>query len=427
MFALAQGILLFLQIISSLIVGYLLVLAGAAQLANRTTTLKFRDPTQRILILVPAHNEEKLLPVILRNLKQVDYPASLFSVHVIADNCTDDTLAVAQSGGAIVHERKNEELPGKGYALQWALGRLWTADEPHDAVLILDADSTISPNFLRVMDARLRRGERVIQAYYAVGNVGHSWGVDIRYAALAAIHFLRPQGRMVLGGSAGLKGNGMVFAADVLKQHEWSASLTEDIELHMSLILNGERVTFAPDAVVQAEMPESLTGSYTQNVRWERGRLQALRHYTPLLLQRAWRGRFESGNGHSFLFFDAAMEHIIPPFSLLSAWITLTLMAIIGLPTGKSGAGRKIQNSPHLTTNSKEAQRLKSANILLGGGLLLGQLIYMLVALRAVRAPRRVYKALFYAPIFMVWKIWLYLRVLLGLDRQGWVRTKRND
>ncbi len=423
----AQGVLLLIQCVSSFLVGYLLVLTGAAQKGDRRTALRVGEPTQRFLILVPAHNEESLLPVLLTNLKQVDYPASLYAVHVIADNCTDNTVSVAQKGGAVVHNRINHELLGKGYALQWALERLWAVDEPHDAVLILDADSTISPNFLRVMDARLRRGERVIQAYYAVGNPGRSWSADIRYAALAALHFLRPQGRMVLGGSAGLKGNGMVFAAEVLNQHEWSAALTEDIELHMSLILNNERVMFAPDAIVRAEMPETLTGSYTQNVRWERGRLQALKNHTPRLLQRAWHGRFESGDDRSFLFFDAAMEHIIPPFSLLTAWITLSLFSVIVLPSGKSEAGSKLQASQRRDIKIRGLRRLKLVNVLLGSGLLIGQVIYMFGALHAVQAPRRVYLALLYAPIFMVWKIWLYLRVLLGFDRQGWVRTRRND
>jgi len=35
--------------------------------------------------------------------------------------------------------------------------------------------------------------------------------------------------------------------------------------------------------------------------------------------------------------------------------------------------------------------------------------------------------ALLAAPALVVWKIWLYARVLLGRDRQGWVRTKRNS
>ena len=41
--------------------------------------------------------------------------------------------------------------------------------------------------------------------------------VGLRYIALALLHYLRPMGRMRLGGSAGLKGNGMVFRADIMR------------------------------------------------------------------------------------------------------------------------------------------------------------------------------------------------------------------
>ena len=57
-----------------------------------------------------------------------------------------------------------------------------------------------SGNFLRVMDARLSRGERAIQAYYAVRDPARSWTVSLRYAALAVLHYLRPLGRAALEG-----------------------------------------------------------------------------------------------------------------------------------------------------------------------------------------------------------------------------------
>ena len=65
--------------------------------------------------------------------------------------------------------------------------------------------------------------------------------------------------------------------------------------------------------------------------------------------------------------------------------------------------------------------------VLLGILLLLGQSIYILVGLILSGAPKKVYQALFYAPVFIVWKVWLYVRVLIGLDRKGWTRTVRND
>ena len=211
-----QLTLLLLQGLLALIVGYLIMLATAAGRAPRQTRPQQGQPAKRFLILVPAFNEERLLPELLQSLDQLDYPAELYSVHVVADNCTDQTAAVARREGAVVHQRTDDTLKGKGYALQWLLGELWAAGEVHDAVLFLDADSIVSQNFLSVMAARLAQGERVIQAYYTVRDPGESWAGGMRYAGLAALHYLRPQGRMVLGGSAGLKGNGMVIARAIL-------------------------------------------------------------------------------------------------------------------------------------------------------------------------------------------------------------------
>ncbi len=394
---LCKAMLFSLQAVLAVLVGYLGVLTVAAVRAPRATR---QDPgtqeRKRFIILIPAHNEETLLPQLLANLSDLDYAKENYAVHVVADNCTDRTAEAAWQTGATVYQRFHDTLKGKGYALQWALQNIWDAHEPHDAIVILDADSLVSRNFLSVMNARLLNGERVIQAYYAVRDPEQSWGVSLRYAALAVLHYLRPQGRMVLGGSAGLKGNGMVFAAEVLRQHPWSASLTEDIEYHMRLILSGERVTFAPDAVVWAEMPGSLRDSHTQNVRWERGRMEMIRKYVPQLLQKSIEQR-------NFVLFDAAMEQLIPPFSILAG------------ASVASFAGALL-----LIKKSRLAFFAATA-------LLLGQGVYLLTGLALVRAPKKVWQALLYAPVFVAWKIWLYVRVALGLDQQGWVRTKRNE
>ncbi len=409
-------ILLLLGLLLAFLVGYLLLLTLVAWRQAGRLQSSSGGAGSRFMILVPAHNEERLLPDLLRNLAQMTYPQELYAVHVVADNCTDQTAVIGRQYGAVVHERFNTAQPGKGYALQWLLQELWASGEPHDAVVILDADTVVSPNFLQAMSARLAQGERVIQAYYAVRDPGRSWSVGLRYAALAVLHYLRPLGRTTLGGSAGLKGNGMVFAADVMRQNEWSASITEDIEFHMTLILNGERVTFAPEAVIQAEMPETLAGAATQNVRWERGRMQMLRLYVPQLLRAAGRQLRQREYGRAYLFFDAAMEHLIPPFSVLAALSGLYLAAAVVSVVLAS-----------LLLPEGTAVTLAWTNFWLAIGLIVGQAVYLLSGLRLVHAPRSVYLALVNIPVFVTWKVWHYGRVLFGLDSHDWVRTARND
>lgn len=390
-------LVLLVEGVLGMLVGYLLLLTIAALFARRTTALS-PEPRHRFAILVPAHDEERLLPETLASLGALDYPQPLYDVHVVADNCTDRTAEIARRAGVHVYERFDTELVGKGHALNWLMKRVSesASQRVYDAFVIFDADTIVLPGFLRVMDARLARGENVIQGYYGVRDPARSWGVALRYAALAVLHYLRPLGRSVLGGTTGLKGNGMCLRAGIARRFAWSGSLTEDIEYHVALILAGERVTFAPDAALEAEMPGTLRGAHTQNVRWERGRIQMIRAYVPRLLRAALRQR-------RFAPFDAAMEQLIPPTAVLTALIGACTLAGAGLGLVESGW----------------------AGAWAGLALLAGEAIYLTTGLLLARAPARVWLALLYAPVFVAWKVGLYLRVLAGRDRQGWVRTER--
>ena len=198
-FEIAEWILLILQIPILLCVGYLIVLVIAAW-ANRNSFEKIEnDPLKRFAFLIPAHNEEFVLPHLLESILQLEYPSSNYDIHVIADNCSDETARVATSYGAQAHIRYNQSLIGKGYALEWGLNEIRAAGQTYDAYIIVDADSTVSQNFLQVMQRLTNRGAKVIQAYYGVKDPGLSWNISLRYAALSVLHFLRPRGRMVFG------------------------------------------------------------------------------------------------------------------------------------------------------------------------------------------------------------------------------------
>lgn len=71
----------------------------------------------RYAVLISARNEELVIGNLLDSISAQDYPSSLVRVFVVADNCTDKTAKVARAHGAIVYERFNDKLVGKGYAL----------------------------------------------------------------------------------------------------------------------------------------------------------------------------------------------------------------------------------------------------------------------------------------------------------------------
>lgn len=391
---LVTAILLGLEGLLSLSTCYLLALLGAAAYGRRARPSHANAAEHlRFTVLIPAHDEESGIEGTLASLEALDYPTDRLEVVVIADNCRDRTAAVARTAGATVYERTDPDRRGKGHALAWALERLRAEQSDGDVIVFLDADCQVSPNLLAAMEARLRAGAEAVQADYVVANPGESWSSGLRYAAFALINTVRPLGKGTLGLSCGLLGTGMGFKRTLLEREPWEAySLAEDGEYHLRLVASGARVAFAREASVSSAMPTSLRGAREQQLRWEGGRWELIRSWTPKLLRSGLRHRDP-------VRLHAALEPVVPPQSLLLAGNAALAVAALVL------------RSP--------------VGLTLAGANLAGQGAYILGGLALVRAPARVYRALALAPVLMLWKVGLYVRILGGRGSKGWVRTER--
>ena len=71
------------------------------------------------VVIVPAHNEELTLAPTLQDIRP--QLGALGRLVVVADNCSDDTAAVAERAGAEVVSRNDPDKRGKGYALDAAV------------------------------------------------------------------------------------------------------------------------------------------------------------------------------------------------------------------------------------------------------------------------------------------------------------------
>src|SRR5262245_24056268 len=237
-----------------------------AALLARRERLPARRVRHRFGIVVPAHDEETVLPLLLESLNRLAYPKELYEVIVVADNCRDETARIAREGGARVHERTDPEHCGKGHALSWALTRL-VREGCHDAFVVLDADSQPAPDLLAHLDAALEDGALAAQAYCVVGNAAESWRTALMAGDLALVHFLRPLARRALRTSAGLQGNGMCLTRALLEAVPWSAvSVAEDQEYHLRLVHAGVHVAFVPEALVPTVMQVTMRDARAQEL-----------------------------------------------------------------------------------------------------------------------------------------------------------------
>jgi 1,2-diacylglycerol 3-beta-glucosyltransferase len=373
--------------------GYLLV---ATLLSGKLSVPQSASTERRFRIIVPAHNESAGIAETVRSLLGLDYPADRFDVLVVADNCADDTADRARAAGALVLERQDTERRGKGYALHHAFERL---PAEVDAVVVVDADTLVSPNLLRAFAARRDLGAAAIQADYAVRNTDASWRTRLIAIAFGSFHIVRSRARERSSLSCGLRGNGMCFSAELLAKvpHE-AYSIVEDVEYGIRLGEAGYRVYYTDEAHVYGEMVSGAAAASSQRRRWEEGRKELVR-------RNAWRLVGLGVRSRNRVLFDLGADLLVPPLSR----VALLCLLFFGLALALSlFAGRAVSS-------------------LWGyGACLLAVALYVLRGWSVSGTGARGLFDLGFAPAYVIWKLGLRLRRRPS-ETSTWVRTKREE
>ncbi len=371
--------------------GYLAALAAAA----RPVAVPPPDDRVRFDVIVPAHDEAAGIGATVASLLALDYPSDRYRVLVVADNCGDDTAARARAAGAVILERHDPSERGKGYALAYAYAACLEAGHA-DAVVVVDADTVVSPNLLRAFAARFAAGETAVQAEYRVRNADASWRTRLMAVAFACYHTARSLGRERLRLSCGLRGNGMGFGIEVLRRYPHGAfSRVEDVEYGVALGLAGVRVAYVPEATVLGEMPTTAAAARTQRERWENGRAGLTRRLLPPLLRAAWTRRDRVA-------LDLAADLLVPPLTKLVA-------------AALAGTGVAAVAAQHGWASPLAVALWGAAVVCLGAYVARG-------AALSGQGPR-VLLDLAWGPVYAGWKLALALRP--RAHGEAWVRTAR--
>ena len=189
-------------------------------------------------MIVCAHNEEQVIGQLVENLHLLNYSDHLYDIFVVADNCKDNTAQIARQAGAIVYERFNDNEKGKGFAMDWMFQRLFEMERQYDAVCVFDADNLVHPDFLREMNSRLCKGERLIQGYLDSKNPNDTWISGVFSISFWVVNHVWHLAKYNIGLSSCLGGTGMCISTDILRRHGWGATcLTEDMEFTMKALL----------------------------------------------------------------------------------------------------------------------------------------------------------------------------------------------
>ncbi|MBE9009366.1 glycosyltransferase family 2 protein [Pseudanabaenaceae cyanobacterium LEGE 13415] len=350
--------------------------------------------TERIAVLIPAHNEEAGLEITLSDI--VPQLQSGDRLIVVADNCTDATAEIARQQGAIVLEREDLTQRGKGYALDYGLRYL--ADEPPDVVIVIDADCRIEPAAIATLTQTAIEQNRPVQATYLMQKPAQPSAKDsVSAFAFTMKNLVRPLGLWRLGLPCLLTGTGMAFPwATIQAVNFASGHLVEDMKLSVDLTIAGYPPVYCPAVQVIGTLPQQQSATQSQRTRWEHGHLQSILLYVPALIKAAIKKL-------SLAAIVLAIELSVPPLSLfVMSWMGVSAIALLwGVFTGFWIAG---------------------IFAIVAGTCLIATVLAAWSKFGRKDLPL---KELLAIPFYIVWKIPVYLRFLTR-PQQAWIRTARD-
>ncbi len=231
-------------------------------------------PGARFAVIVPARDESRVIEGNLRALQNADYPAELHKTFVIVERMDDPTVEICKKyPNTEIYLRKNFDRPGKGPALDECLKSIFGTEEHFDAVMLLDADNVIAPNFFSRLNDAYAAGYDA-----ACGKRNNKdWNSSATSAAsgltFTVINTLQNKPKAARGMNVMFTGTGFYVRYDVLQRlGGWPfVTMTEDYEFSTYALCNGITTTYLEDAIYYDEQPRGFWQSIIQRTRWVKG------------------------------------------------------------------------------------------------------------------------------------------------------------
>lgn len=251
-------------IITALIVVYPLFYT-LASLFRRDMRYPETKKKNRFIILFPAYKEDRIIVDSVRSFLRQDYPQELYRIVVISDHMQDATNETL-SQLPITVLKATYENSSKAKALNLAMSSFGRED--FDAVVILDADNIVEPDFLHELNKVLGAGIRAIQAHRTAKNRNTEVAI-LDGVSEEVNNTIFRRGHVRVGISSALIGSGMTF--DYRWFHDHAGQLTsagEDKELEALLLKQRIFIEFLDHVYVYDEKTQGEKGFYNQRRRW---------------------------------------------------------------------------------------------------------------------------------------------------------------
>jgi cellulose synthase/poly-beta-1,6-N-acetylglucosamine synthase-like glycosyltransferase len=217
-----------------------------------------------VSVIIPAWQERGTLERCIHSLRLVSYPA--WEVIIVAGGPDGTYQAAVEASKGLKHVQVIEQQPrGKNAALNEGVRAA-----SGDVIVLLDADSTVSPGWLCALVAPLNG---VIRA--TTGNP-----VPLRQTPTSRGEQMERISAWDVRNTIALQGCGSIaIRREVIKQIGWfpeDVFVGVDWDLDARLAARGVARTFCRRAVVYTERPATLREYWRNELRWRRAHLTSI-------------------------------------------------------------------------------------------------------------------------------------------------------
>ncbi|MHB8576372.1 MAG: glycosyltransferase family 2 protein [Dehalococcoidia bacterium] len=228
--------------------------------------------------VIPAHNEAL---VIVATLKSVLHVFHAEDVYVLCDNCSDATADIAREYLPAANVIEFQQQMGKSRGLEYAFAH-HIYPRQYVYVSIVDADTTIEPQFLRESLKSLKN----VDTACVVGQVKSRWypnnPISIYRTYVYTIWQMVYKRLQSSTNSITIaSGCSTTWKTRVLQQLDFDHQMsTEDFNLTIQVHRKGlGKIRYCSSAVVWTQDPFSLGAYRRQSYRWDRAWWESVRKY----------------------------------------------------------------------------------------------------------------------------------------------------
>ncbi|RDY23631.1 glycosyltransferase family 2 protein [Romboutsia maritimum] len=245
-----------------------------------------------VSILVPAHNEAKVIGRTVESLLLLNYPKDKMELIVINDNSSDNSKEILQEikdknknyNFTIINTDKTSGGKGKSNALNLAYNIA-----KGEFIAIYDADNTPERNALRYLIETIVPNQELGAVIGKFRTRNKEKNLLTKFINIETLSFqwMAQAGRWQLLKLCTIPGTNFILRRSVMDElGGWdSKAIAEDTEISFRMYKIGYKIKFVPQAVTWEQEPETVKVWIKQRTRWAKGNIYVLMKYIKNILK----------------------------------------------------------------------------------------------------------------------------------------------